>query len=188
MKNRKDDERRRLVAESSQKQLADGTWPAVMMVFGYFNPSATRTLDSKFDLLRKFYERAKCTNMVVFLDMVRFSEAEHATTVSFNFSMCWRLVRGKIPEFTAKNAAYFMSTPDILVGSRGGPIGAAFWLKKFTETMPSLAPESIQVMDKIFGEANRFLVGPSRTMTITDMFKYAVGEGEALKPPNVRKH
>lgn len=182
-------ERRRLVVEGARKQLAEGTWPQVMMVFGYRNPKAPRATDIEFVRLKMLYEQATCPNMAAFVELVRFQEKEHNVTMSFNLSMRRRLVPGEASEPTSETAMLLFSCPDILVGTRYGMEGAVVWFKNFFEAMPNLAPESLQVMDKIFGEALEFLKGPSRTTTVGEMFKSAVlCEDDALKTPDVSQH
>lgn len=189
MDTKDQEERRRLVVEGARKQLAEGTWPQVMMVFGYPTPKAPLTSDDEFTRLKALYEQAGCTNMAAFVDMVRFQEKEHGVSMSFNLSMRRRLTPGEAPEPTAENAMLLFSCPDILVGTRRGVEGAAVWFKNFSEAIPKLAPESLQVMDKIFGEAIGFLKGPSRKTNVAEMFKSAVlGEGDALKTPDVSTH
>jgi len=183
------EERRRLVAEGARKQLAEGTWPQVMAVFGYANPKAPRVSDDEFVRLKKHYGQATCPNMMHFIELLHFAEKEHGVTMSFNFSMRRRLVPGETPELNAESAMLLFSCPDILVGTRHGIEGAAIWLKNFSEVMPDLVPESVQVMEKIFGEALEFLKGPSRKTTVEEMFRSAIlGEGEVLEPPKVSKH
>lgn len=182
------DERRRLVAEGARKQLADGTWPQVMMVFGYPTPKAPRVAEEEFDRLKAFYEQAKYPNLAVFVDLVRFAEKENGVTMSFNLSTRRRLVPGDAPEVTTESVALLFSSRDILVGTRYGVEGAAVWLKNFSEAIPHMAPESVQVMDKIFGEAIEHFQGPSRKTTVAEMAKAAIlGEGEALESPKVSK-
>ncbi|MEK7505759.1 MAG: hypothetical protein AAB597_02600 [Patescibacteria group bacterium] len=186
MEANEEEERRRLVAEGARKQLAEGTWPQVMGVFGYRNPKAPRTPDEEFVRLKALYGRADCSNMAEFVDLVRFAEKEHGVAMSFNLSMRRRLVPGEAPESTAQNAMLLFSCPDILVGTRNGLEGAAVWLKNCYEAVQHLPPESVQVMDKIFGEALGFLKGPSRMTTVEDMLRSAVlGEGDALKPADI---
>lgn len=189
MDQKDQEEGRRLVAEGARKQLADGTWPQVMMVFGYPTPKAPLTSDEEFARIKALYEQAACPNMAAFIEMVRFSEKEHCVSMSFNLSMRRRLTPGEAPEPTSENAMLLFSCPDILVGTRYGVEGAAVWFKNFSEAIPRLAPESAQVMDKIFGEAIEFLKGPSRKTNVAEMFKSAVlGEGDALKTPDVSTH
>lgn len=189
MDQKDQEERRRLVAEGARKQLADETWPQVMMVFGYPTPKSPLTADEEFTRLKTFYEQAACPNMATFIDMVRFSEKEHGVSMSFNLSMRRRITPGEAPESTLENAMLLFSCPDILVGTRYGVEGAAVWLKNFSEAVPRLAPESVQFMDKIFGEAIEFLKGPSRKTNVAEMFKSDVlGEGDALETPDVSTH
>ena len=189
MKKDEKNERRRLAAEGARKQLTEGTWPQVMMVFGYLNPKAPRTLEDELDRLKVFYEQAVCPSIAEFVELVRFAEKEHSMTMSFKFSTRRRLVPGEAPEPTAENAMLLFTSCDILVGTRYGAEGAAVWLKNFSEAMSHMAPEQVQVMDKIFAEAVEFLKGPSRKTTLREMLKDAVlGEGETLESPKVSKH
>jgi hypothetical protein len=186
-------ERGRLAAEVARKQLADGTWPEVMEVFGYPNPKAPRISDKEYDRLKALFEKATCPNMAAFIELLRFAEKEHGVTMSFNLSMRKRLVPGKAPQLVPENLRLFanllFSTPDILVGTRSGIEGAAVWLKNFSEVMSNSAPESVQVLDKIFGEANELLKRPSHKTNIAKMFKSTVlGEDDASKPPDVSSH
>ncbi|MDB5225242.1 MAG: hypothetical protein JWL87_194 [Candidatus Adlerbacteria bacterium] len=177
MKQQDTGDRRRLVAEAAQKQLTDGTWPQVMKVFGYQNPKAPRVPDEEFARLKALYEQAACPNLAAFVDLVRFKEKERDVTMSFNLSLRLRLASG------ADNAALILSSPDIMVGTRYGIEGAAVWLKNFFEAVPDSAPESVQLMDKIFGEAVEFLQGTPRQATLEDMVKFAItGEGDIFEP------
>ncbi len=168
------EERRRLVAEAARKQLADGTWPQVMAVFGYPNPKAPRTSDEEFARLKMFYEEVACPNIAAFVELVCFAEKENGMTMSFNFSMRRRLVSGDAPEPTAESAMRLLTSPDLLVGTRRRVEGAAIWLKSFSEVMSTFATESIQVMDKIFGEAVELFKEPSHRMTAQEMFESVV--------------
>jgi len=189
MDTEEEEKRKKRLVEKARKQLAEGTWPQVMAVFGYSNPNASQTTKEEYLRLKVVYEQAACPNIVQFLELLYFTEKEHRSTMSFNLSMRRRLVPGEVLEPTLDNFVSFLSCPDVLVGTRGGSKGAAAWLKNFSEAMPNLAPESVQVMDKIFGEALEFLRGPSRTTTVDEMLKSAVlGEGEILEPPKVSKH
>ncbi|PIR86391.1 hypothetical protein COU13_01210 [Candidatus Kaiserbacteria bacterium CG10_big_fil_rev_8_21_14_0_10_43_70] len=183
------EERRRLAAEDAREQLADGTWPQVMVVYGYTNPSAPRVPDEEFTRLKALYEQAACPNVATFIELVRFVEKEHGVTMSFNLSLRRRLVPGEVPETTTENARLYFSCPDILVGTRGGVEGAMVWFKNFYEAIGIVPSESAQVMDKIFGEAVEFLKGPSRETNNEEMFKSVVsGECDVLHPPKVSKH
>lgn len=191
MDSKDKEERRRLAAEGARKQLAEGTWPQVMTIFGYPNPKAPRTADEEFARLKTLYGQANCPNMVAFIELVQFKEKEHDVTMSFNLSMRRRLVPGDAAPLNAESAMLLFSCPDILVGTRYGVEGAAVWFKNFSEAMPNMAPESVQLMDKIFGEAVEFLrSGTSRRTTVEDMFKSAVlGEGDAPESPDaLSKH
>lgn len=189
MDSKKTEERRRLVTEGARKQLAEGTWPQVMGVFGYRNPNGPRVLDEEFLRLKALYEQAACQNMAAFIELVRFQEKEHGVTMSFSLSTRRRLVPGEAPEPTKENAMLLFSSRDVLVGTRFGVEGAVVWFKNFSEAMPNLVSETVQVMDKIFGEALEFFKGPSRSTTVGDMLKSAVlGEGEVLAAPEVSKH
>ncbi len=163
------EERRKLAGESARKHLAEGTWPEVMAVFGYQNTRAPKVPAEEFDRLKALYEQANCPNMVAMIELLRLKEQEAGVTMSFNLSLRRRMVPGEAPEATSENAWLFFSCPDILVGTRRGVEGAAVWFKNFSEAIPQLAPESIQMMDKIFGEALVFLKGPSHTSTVGEM-------------------
>ena len=179
------EKRRRLIVEGARKQLAEGTWPEVMMVFVYRNAKAPRTPDAEFARLKELFEQASCLNIAAFIELARFQEKEHGVTTSFNLSMRRRLVPNEAP-LTLENAILLLSCPDILVGTRRGIEGAAVWFKSFSEAIPHVPPESLQVMDKIFGEAVEFLKGPSREATVGEMFRSAIlGEGDALRPADI---
>ncbi len=183
----KEDHRR--IAEGARRRLAEGTWPQVVAVFGYANPNAPRTPEEEFIRLGAVYAQVACPNLVRFIELLRFTEQEHGVTMSFNLSLRRRLVPGDAPEPTAETVMFLFSCPDILVGTRGGVEGAAVWLKNFSEAIPSLPPESVQMMDKIFGEAVEVLTGPSRATTVQEMFESVVlGEGETLAPPTRTEH
>lgn len=183
------EERRKLAAESARKHLAEGTWPEVMAVFGYLNPRAPKVPEQEFARLKTFYEQAKCPNIAAVVELVRLKEQEAGVTISFNLSLRRRSVPGEAPEPTSENAQLFFSCPDILVGTRRGVEGAAVWFKNFSEAIPQLAPESIQMMDKIFGEALVLLKGPSRKSTVGEMMDSVLsGEGKLRSTPEVLKH
>lgn len=160
MDQKDQEERQRLVVEGARKQLDEGTWPQVMMVFGYPTPKAPPTVDEEFIRLKVLYEQASCPNMAAFIGIVWFAEKENGVSMSFNLSMRRRLTPGEAPEPTAENAMLLFSCPDILVGTRYGVEGAMVWFKNFSEAISRLAPESVQVMDKVFGEAVEFFKGP----------------------------
>jgi hypothetical protein len=121
--------------------------------------------------------------MAAFVDLVRFAEKERSTTMSFNLSLRRRLVPGNAPEPTPENASLLFS-PDILVGTRRGTEGAAVWLKNFSEVVPNMAHETVQIMDKIFGEAVALLQGSAQEMTVEDMYNIARGATDMPKPPD----
>ena len=179
-----ENERKRLVVEGARKQLDTGTWPQVMGVFGYKNPNAPRTPDEEYDRLKCLFERALCPNMVQFIEWLRFAEAENHVTMSYNFSMSWRLTAEDKPTGTLNDARLLFGCPDVLVGTRSGVEGAAVWLRNFSQAMTMMAPEPLQVMDKIFGEAVALLLRESgRWVSVEDMFRSAVlGEKDALAP------
>lgn len=184
MDQKEREERKMRAIKYARKQLVEGTWPQVMAVFEYKNPKAPRTPDEEFALLEALYKRASCPNIATFIELVHFAEREHDVTKSFNISLCRRLVRGKIPKLTAKNSiSLFITCPDILVGTRGGIEGAVTWLKTFSEAMPRVPPELIQVMDKIFGEAVEFLRDPSLAMIVKEMLAVTSCAGDVLQLP-----
>jgi hypothetical protein len=79
--------------------------------------------------------------------------------------------------------------PDVLVGTRRGVDGAAIWLATFSQVVPTLAPETVQVMDKVFGEALVFLRGTTQSVTLEELLKAGLtGEGKLFDPPAVSKH
>lgn len=149
------EERRRLVAEASRKQLAEGTWPQVMAIFRYPTPRAPRKSDNEIDLLKNIFEKADLKNMGTFVELVRLEERRMNMSMSFNFSMNRRLAKGEA--LTSENALAFFLCPDILVGTRGGKEGAFTWLEHFTQAMADAVPEAVQIFEKIFGEAGEIL-------------------------------
>lgn len=175
-------ERHKVEAEAARKQLAEGTWPQVMTVFGYDNPKAPRKADGEIARIKKLFEEASCPNMATFIELVRFEEQERQVTRSFNLSMCGRLTPGDVP-LTPTNAALLFSTPDILVGTRNGIEGAIDWFKNFSEAIPKMMPESVQIFDKIFGDAVVFLQGPSRKTTVEDMIQSVVSDEDVSSEP-----
>ncbi len=179
--------RQRLVVEGARKQLANGTWPQVMAVFGYPTPKAPRTTDEEFARLKVFYEQKNCMAMAKFIDLVRFTEKENGITMSFNLSMRLRPKPGEKPEPTPENIMLLFSCPDILVGTRGGVEGAAVWFKNLSEATPRMAPESLQVVEKIFGKAVEILQDPSNKVPASEMFQ-SVFLDETLERPRVSKH
>jgi hypothetical protein len=55
--------------------------------------------------------------------------------------------------------------------------------------VPTLAPETVQVMDKVFGEALVFLRGTTQSVTLEELLKAGLtGEGKLFDPPAVSKH
>ncbi|MDB5188208.1 MAG: hypothetical protein JWO50_728 [Candidatus Kaiserbacteria bacterium] len=176
-------EQRRLAIIGARKQLAEGTWPKVMTVFEYLNPKAPRTPAEEFARLKSFYEHAALPNMTVFVDLLSFAEKEHNVTISYNLSMCWRHLPENAPpeSITTEEAMAFLSCPDVLVGTRNGSEGAAVWLRHFSEAIPKIAPEPIQVWDKIFGEAVELLKKQPRKVSIEDIVNAVfLGEDEDL--------
>lgn len=183
------DERRRLVAESARKQLADGTWPEVMMVFSYANHKAPLTTDEEFARLKSWYEQAACPSMAQFVDLLRFAEKVNGTAMSYNFSMRRRLGAERNQDPDSLNSVLAALCPDVLVGTRRGVDGAAVWLAMFAQVVPNLAPESVQVMDKVFGEALVFLRGTTQSVTFEELLKAGLtGEGMLFDSPAVSKH
>ncbi|HEY5382963.1 MAG TPA: hypothetical protein VIJ88_00160 [Candidatus Paceibacterota bacterium] len=176
-------ERRKIAAEVAKIQLAEKTWPQVMAVFEYSNPRAPQKSDEEFSRIKNLLEKATCINMAAFIDMVQFEEKRCGVTKSFNLSLCKRLTPGEAPSPTI-NA--MLSCPDILVGTRNGVEGAMDWFNNFSKGMTQLAPESIQIFDKIFGEAVDVLAGPTLKAAIGEMLQFAItGEGVLFKTPDI---
>lgn len=188
MNKRTREEQRRLVGEHARKQLDEGTWPEVMGVFLYKNPMAARMSEADFAQLKGFYENAQCLGVAEFVDILRFLEIEHGVTISFNFSMRSRISRESKPPPTAEKVRAFFATPDILVGTRNGVAGAAKWLINLSAAVPHLAPEAVQVMDKVFAEAVLVLKGPAHPVSAEDLLKAASGNTDVLKPSDKTKH
>ena len=183
------EERLRRTVENARKQLAEGTWPEVMEVFGYPNPQAPRVADEELTQLKEFYEQTGCTNMAMFVDVLRFAEIEHGVTMSFNFSMRWRTVSKETLQTDSEQAMSLLSCPDILVGTRRGVEGAASWLKNFSKAVPQLPVESVQIMDKIYGEAVQILQSPSRITTIGEMLDSLVSDSDSTaESPRTSEH
>ncbi len=141
--------------ENARKRLKDGTWPQVMAVFFYPNPKAPRVQDEEFLRLQSFYENASLPNMALFIEIVQFMEKECGVTMSFNFSLCNRRNQGDLgdSEMTSGHATLYFGTRDLLVGTRGGVEGAMVWFRNISEGISMIAPELLQILDKIFGEA-----------------------------------
>ncbi len=174
------EERRRLVTEGARKKLAEKTWPEVMMVFGYPTPKAKFHSDEEVANLRATFEKAGCPNIVVFIDLVRFQEKQAGVPMSFNFSLRRRDIPYDVEgPMTTQKAIAMLSCPDILVGTRWGKEAAFKWLENCSKTIPELVPESVQVMDKIFGEAIEFLRSHSgHTTDVRGLIDIALGEEE----------
>lgn len=173
--------------ENARKQLADGTWPQVLLVCGYKNPDAPRTNEKEAERLRIFYQGAACHSISRFVEFVVFAEKEYGVPVSFSFVMKYRTSAGD-DEPTPENLSALFSCPDVMVGSRFEKKGAMDWLREFSESMPRLPLEAILIMDKIFGEALVFFGGPSRRITLEEMFRAIVSNEEGfLDIPEVPK-
>jgi hypothetical protein len=160
-----------------QNQLDTGTWPAVMMVFGYNCPNAARHSDQEFAELKSKFEQAGLTNIVACMDVMRFEEQRKDVPQSFNFSTMQR-TKPDHPERTKENVQAFFATRDILVGTRGGTIAHFGWLQQFAEVMPTMASEAAQVFDKIFGEALDHLKMPAQEVSLDEMVSKAFNPGE----------
>lgn len=180
--SKEQEERYALVAERARKQLETGTWPQVMMVFGYTNPRPPRVPEEEFEKLKTFYEQAGCQNMALFIQLVRFEEAKYNVTMSFNLSMCPR-PQSENTEPTAEDVMVTFATPDILVGTRNGVVGAIDWFRKTSEDLSKVPPEAVQVFDKIFSEAVQVLKNPGKEATLADIAEAASGKGTLLDPP-----
>ncbi len=181
--NQDQEERQKHLIESSRKQLADGTWPQVMMVWGYKNPRAPRISDEQYACIKEFFLKENCPAMAEFVDLLQFVEKEHNVTMSFNFSMQRRAPpeeSGTVPEIIVLSVLH---CPDVLVGTRNGIQGAGIWLKNFSEAIPKLPTEAVQIMNKIFSEAVIFIRGSSKVMPFEELLRYALsGEGEIFDP------
>lgn len=163
-------ERRAALAEAARLQLAEGTWPQVLALFRYYNPRAPLTEAAEFERIALLYRQANLQHLATFTELVQLKERSHNIVVSFNFSM------GPRSRSHAGGAATFFGFPDILVGTRNGVEGAAAWLRNFAVAIPELVPESVQVMDKIFGEALTVIAtGSSGRITFQDMLAVAAG-------------
>ncbi len=182
------EELRRLVVEGARKTLAEKTWPRVMAIFAYPTPKAPRASDAEFDRLKNFYEQSNCPHIAAFVDHVRFFEKEHSMSMSFSLSLRRRNTPDDTTVPTPENVVEFFSTPDILVGTRGGSEGAAVWLKNFSEAVPQLVPESVQVMDKIFGEVLSKLQEPPASMEELSKLMLSGLTSDVLQPKAPTKH
>lgn len=177
-----EDDRRAKATKAATKQLADGTWPQVITVYGYKNPRAPRVPDEDYARLKTLFERAGFPNLAAFTACVQMEEKVCDVTLSFNVSLC----RRRTPEGasdTDRDLADFESTPDMLVGTRGGVEGAAVWLHKWSWTMAQVGSEVAQVVDKIFGEVVVALGRPPQTLTTAEMLAVALGEQDMPEPP-----
>jgi hypothetical protein len=158
----KEDRRAKLI-EGARKQLAEGTWPKVMAIFGYTTPRAVLRSKEEFGGIKAVFEKAGCTNLAAFTDLVFMDEKRKGVPMSFNLSMSGRFSPGD-PEATV--AASIFSCPDIMVGTRGG-IESAF--------------ESMQIFDKIFGEAIEHMKSPPESTSVEKMLE------EVFTPPSARE-
>jgi hypothetical protein len=172
MTPRSEEERTRITG-AARKQLAEGTWGEVMAVFGYPNPRAPRTSPEEFKRFKAFYESLGYPNLAKFAETVAFEEQQNNVTMSYNLSMRTR----------SGNPAEFLMTPDIMVGTRWGIEGAAVWLKNLSEVIPEAIPETVQIFEKVFGEALKFLAQPGRKVTLDQMVEHVVA-GTELPPPD----
>lgn len=173
--------RRALTAERARKQLANKSWPEVVAVFQYENPRATLKSAEETDRIKRVLATAGCANMVVFLELVRFEEAQHSIVMSYNLSLRSRNVSFDTND-ASQNALAILMCPDILVGTRRGIEGAMDWLSNVSKAVPDFVPESLRVMDNIFGEAVEMLKGASIPLTLEDMLYIAKGEQELPEP------
>jgi hypothetical protein len=171
-----DEERRKRMATNSAAHLANGTWPQVLSVFGYENPRAPRVDPETYQKLRNVFEAAGCAQIAAFAGLVSIEERARGMTMSFNFSLCRRRQPGNVQD-SEESLMDHLGTPDMLIGTRKGVEGAAVWLEKFASTLASqLPPESIQFMDKIFGEAVACMLARSQRLTLEDLVDIASGQ------------
>ncbi|PCH92044.1 hypothetical protein COB80_00855 [Candidatus Kaiserbacteria bacterium] len=144
------DQSREEAIEVARNQLAEGTWPEVMVLALYQNPDAPRTSSKEFLRLKKFFQDAGCPNMATVAELVCFEELEKGITMSFNVTL--RSRQG------TSRGGNFLSYPDLLVGTLEGDTGAGDWFRQFSKDMPRLIPEPVQIVDKIFGEVVELFV------------------------------
>ena len=154
----------------------------MMGVFGYENPKAPRVAHEEYERLQAYFESMSCSHLASFLRLVHFNELAIGKTMSFNFSLCRRLVPGNVMQ-TEENLDMLFSTPDILVGTCNGIEGAAVWCKNLSES--GLHPDSLQVFNQIFGEAIAMMSNNFVRATLSEMIERVfTGDGElpVLKP------
>lgn len=188
--NKLDDvaEQRRLVEAGARKLLADGTWPEVVALYSYENPMAPRVPAEEYERLKGIFNAAKLPNLVKFVEIVAFNEQAHNVTMSFKLTLQQRMTAEELAKTTAEEMVKFLNTPDILVGSNRDVEGAAIWLNNLAETMSAEVPEMIQVIDKIFGQANKFLSIPDEQKTLSEMFERLFsGAAKIVVPPPAKK-
>ena len=171
-------ERRELAFEIARKRLAEGTWPEVMAVFEYKNPEVVRATGEEFTRLATHFKSASYSNLARFIERLQIIEQENQMTMSFNLSLRHRLSPGTAP-VDSENVANFFSTQDLLIGTRRGSRGAFYWLNELSKNMPNMHVTSIQILDKIIGEAVVLLAGPLQPTTIGAMMYAALGTGTA---------
>lgn len=175
---RSDDQREclRKVVERTRQQLDDGTWPEVVAVFRYNNPEACRTTNDGFENLRKSFEQAGCLSLARFVQLIAFDELADGQVHSYILSMRYRLLPNGQRVETAEDEISAFLCPDLLVGSRRGVGGAVSWLRRFLGEIPSLLPETVQLMDRIFGEVDKLLEESCYSMTVEEMLEFLVSE------------
>jgi hypothetical protein len=159
-----EEKHRQKIAEGARKQLAMGTWPQVMAVFAYPTPKAPRHSDEEVAPLKQALEEAGLKNMSLFFDLARLDEQRLGVPMSYNLSVNRRLAQGEV--LNSENAWAFLLCPDVLVGTRWGLDASFEWFKNFIDAIPRLVPESLQVFDKVFGEANEHLKATGEQTTL----------------------
>ncbi len=181
-------ERRRLVEAGARKLLADGTWPEVVALYSYENPMAPRVHVEEYERLQSIFAAAGLDHLVKFVEIVAFNEQAHNVTMSFKLILRQRVTAEELAKMTAEEMVKFLDTPDILIGSNREVEGAAIWLNNLAETMSAEVPEMIQVIDKIFGQANKYLSIPDEQRTLSEMFERLFsGAAKIVVPPPAKK-
>lgn len=170
-------ERRNVLILAARKRLAEGTWPEVMQVFGYPNVNVPRASNGAFEQLANYFADAQYANLAKFVQRLQIVEQDMEVTMSFNLSLRGRSVPGT-EHPTAENVARFLMVPDILMGTRWGMRGAFDWLKDLSERVSTMLPESLQILDKVIGEAVVMLANPLRQSTIGEMLESVLGDDE----------
>lgn len=168
-------ERRHRMATNAAVHLANGTWPQVLAVFGYENPRAPRVGPETYERLKDTFERAGCVQVAAFAGLVSMQEKERGVTMSFNVSLCKRRRPGNVQD-NDESLTDDLATPDMLIGTRKGVEGAAVWLEKFAAQLIQMPPESIEFMDKVFGEAVACMLKHSQRLSLDDLFDLAFGQ------------